>query len=47
MKRLKRKHKAFLAQLGLKSKDYRFIKEDWESYTFWSIPKERVEVMRR
>lgn len=47
VKELKRIHKEFLAERGLKSKDYKLISEDAESYTFYNQRTGKEEVFRR
>ncbi len=46
-KELKRVHKEFLAGRGLKSKDYKLISEDAESYTFYNQRTGKEETYRR
>ena len=47
LKELKIRHVVFLEEYGLNFKDFLFIKEDAESYTFYYVPESKIVILRR
>ena len=47
LKELRLRHMVFLEEYGLNFKEFLFIKEDTESYTFYHVPKSKKVILRR
>ena len=47
LKELRIRHIVFMEEYGLNFKEFLFIKEDAESYTFYHVPKSKKVILRR